>query len=72
LIERKMEFAGKREGLYCGKEQETFREALTPTVKMGGQSKAVRELMGRGMNRGNEEEKGLVVGELGRRVVADQ
>ena len=69
-----MSLAAKMDALYCRKEQETFKEERTQSVKMGGLSNPVRELMGRGVNWEDEgkEEEGLVVGELGTRVLAEQ
>jgi len=51
-----------------------FKEEGKQSVKKGGLSKAVRKLMGRGVNWDDEweEEKGLVVRELGRRMVAEE
>jgi hypothetical protein len=43
-------FAGKEEGIYNGKEEELLEEEGKPSVKEGGQLKAVRNLMGRGVN----------------------
>jgi len=72
-VDRKRALAGKVEGLYSGKEQEMFKKEAKKSVKKGGLSKAVRRVMGRGVNRKDEweEEEGLVVGELGRRIVAE-
>jgi len=65
LVDRKRALAGKVEGLYSGKEQETFKKEGKRSVKTRGQSKAVRKVMGIGMNCKDEweEEEGLVVGE---------
>lgn len=62
------------EELHNGKEQETFKEDRKQSVREGGLSKAVRKLMGRGMKWENEweVEEGLVVGDLGRRMVAEE
>jgi len=74
LVARKRALARKVEGLYSGKEQETFKKEGQQSVKKGGLSKAVRKVMGRGVNWEDEweEEEGLVVGEMGRRMVADE
>ena len=74
LVDRKRALAGKVEGLYSGKEQETFKNDGKQSVKKGGLSKVVRKVMGREMNSEDEqeEEKGLVVGELGRWMVAEE
>jgi len=73
LVDRKRALAGKVEALYSGKEQDTFKTEGKQSVKKGGLLKAVRKEMGRGMNWENqwEEEEGLVVREMGRRMVAD-
>jgi hypothetical protein len=73
-IDRKRAFAGKVEGIYNGKEEGSFEEEGKQSVEKGGLSRAVRKLMGRGVNREDvwEEEDGLVVGELGRRMVAEE
>jgi len=73
LVHRKRVVEWKVEGLYSGKEQEMFKEEGKQSVKTGGLSNAVRKLMGRGVNWQDEweEEKGLVVGELGRMIVAE-
>ena len=73
LVDRKKVPAGKVEGLYRGKEQETFKKEGKQSVKKGGLSKAVRKVMGSGVNWEEEweEEEGVVVGELGRRMVAE-
>lgn len=61
------------EGLYYGKEMETFKEGKQSGSTVGV-SKAVRKLMGRGVNweDESEENEGLVVGALGRRMVTDE
>jgi len=73
LVDRKRGLAGKVEGLHNGKEKETFQEGKQ-SVRNGGPSKTVRKLMGRGVNQEDEweEEGGLVVEELGRRMVTEQ
>jgi hypothetical protein len=73
LVDRKRALAGKVEGLYGGKEQETFKKEGKQSVKKRGLSKKVRKVMGRSVNWEDEweEEEGLVVGELGRRMVAE-
>jgi len=73
LVDRKRALAGKVEGLYNGKVQQTFKEGKH-SVKKWVLLKAARKLMGRVMNwvDGWEEEQGLVVRELGRRIVAEQ
>ena len=72
-IDRKRVFAGKVEGIYNGKEEESLKEEGKQSVRKGGLSKAVRKLMGRGVNWADEwkEEEGLIVGELGRRMVVE-
>jgi len=74
LVDRKRVLAGKVEGLYIGKVQETFKKEGKQSVKKGGLSKAVWKLMKRGVNWEDECEQGegLLVGELGRSMVADE
>ena len=45
LVNRKRALAGKVEGLYGGKEQETFQKERKQSVKKRGLSKAVRKVM---------------------------
>jgi hypothetical protein len=73
LVDRKRALPGKVEGLYGGKEQETFKKEGKQSVMNRGLSKKVRKVMGRRVNWEDEweEEEGLVVGELGRRMVAE-
>jgi hypothetical protein len=61
------------EGIYNGKEEGSFEEEGKQSVGKGGLSKAVRKLMGRGVSLEDvwEEEEGLIVGELGNRMVAE-
>jgi len=74
LVDRNRALAGKVEGLYSGKEQETFKKQAKQSVKKGGLSKVVRKVMGRGVNWEDEweVEERLVVGKLGRRMVAEE
>ena len=74
LVDRKRALGGKVEGLYIGKEQETFEEGGKQSVNKGGLSKAVRKVMGRGLNWNDEweQEEGLVVRELGRRMLPEE
>jgi hypothetical protein len=74
LIDRKRGFAGKVEGLYGGKVHEMFKKEQKHSVKNWGLWKAVRKVMGRGVNWEVEwgEEEELVVGVLGRRMVAEE
>jgi hypothetical protein len=67
LVDRKRALAGKVEELYGGKEQERFKKEGKQSVKNRGLSKKIRKVMGRSVNWEDEweEEKGLVVGELG-------
>jgi len=73
LVDRKRALARTVEGLYGGKEQEMFKKEGKQSVKKRGLSKKVRKVMGRSVNWDEEweEEEGLVVGELGRRMVAE-
>jgi len=68
------ELTGKVEGSYSGKEQETFKKEGNQSVKYGGLLKAVRKVMGRGVNWEDEweGEAGLAVGDSGRRMVAEE
>ena len=61
------------EGLYNGKEKEMLKEGKQ-SVRKERLSKAVRKPIGRGVNWEDEweEEEGLVVGELGRRMVTEE
>jgi len=72
LGDRKRARAGNMEGLYVGKEQETFKKEGKHSVKKRGQTKKVRKVMGRSVIWEDEweAEEGLVVGELDRRMVA--
>jgi len=72
-IDRKRVFAGKEEGRYNGKEEGSFKEEGKQSVRQGGLSKAVRKLIRRGVNWEDEweEEEGLMVGELGKRIAAE-
>jgi len=74
LVDRQRACAGKVEGLYSGKEQETFKKEVKQSLNNGGLWKAPRKVMGRGVNWEDEweEEEGLVVGELGRRMGAEE
>jgi hypothetical protein len=74
FINRKRALAEKVEGSYCTKEQEMFMEDPKQSAKNGALSETVRKLLGRGMDKENmcEEEEGLVVGDLGRRMVAQE
>jgi hypothetical protein len=74
LIDRKRVLGGKMEGLYGRNEQETFKNDGKQSVQIRGLSKAVRKEMGRGMNWEYEweEEEGLVAGEMGSRMVAEE
>jgi len=74
LADREREREGKVEGLYGGKEQETFKKEAKQSVETRGLSKAVRKVMGRGDNWEDEweEEEGLVIGDLDRRMVAGE
>jgi len=71
LVDRNRALAAKVEGLYGGKEQEMFKKEGKQSVTKRGLSKKVRKLMGRTVNWEDEweEEEGLVVGELDRRMV---
>ena len=72
LVDREKVLAWKVEGLYSGKEQETFKDEGNQSVTKWGLSNVVRKLMGRGMNWEDawEEEEGLIVREMDRRMVA--
>ena len=74
LIDRKRVFAGKVEGIYNGIEEGWFVAEGEQSVENVGLSEAVRKLMGSGGNQQDEweEEEGLVAGELGRRMVAEE
>ena len=74
LVDRNRALAEKVEGLYIGKELETFKEEWKPSFTKGGVSKAVRKLMGRSVNWEDEreEEEGQAVREWGRRIVAGE
>jgi len=74
LVDTKRALAGKVEGLYGGKEEITFKKEGKHSVKKWGLSKKLRNVMGRGVKWENEweEEEGLVVGELGRRMVEEE
>jgi len=58
----------------AGMSSKTFRKEAEHSAKNGVLSQAVRKLMGKGMDWNDtcEEEEGLVVGELGRRMVAEE
>ena len=73
LVDRKRAHAGKVEGVYNGKDKEMFTEGKQ-SVRKEGLSKVVRKLMGTGVNLENEceDQEELVVGELGRRMVAEE
>jgi len=73
LVHRKRTVARKVGGLYSAKEQETVKKEGKQSLKKRGLSKKVRKVMARSVNWEDEweEEKELVVGELGRRMVAD-
>lgn len=74
LVDRKKALAGKVEECYSWKEQETFKVEGKQSVKERRLSKAGRKLMGIGVNWEDvwEEEEELEVGELGRRMVANE
>jgi hypothetical protein len=74
LVDRKRAHTGKVEGLYSGKEQEMFKKEGKQSVKKGGLSKVVRKVIGRGVYWEDEweEEEGLVVEKLSRRMVAEE
>jgi len=62
------------EGLSNGREKVSFEEEGKQSFEEGGRSKAARQQIGRGMSTEVvlEEEERLVVGELGRSLVAEQ
>jgi len=62
------------EGVDSEKEQETLKQEGIQTVKNRELLKVLRKQMGGGTNWEDkwEEEEGLVVGELGRKMVADE
>jgi len=74
LVNSKRVLAAKVEGLYSGKEQETFNEEKKLSIRITELSKVVRNVIGRGVNCEVEceEYNRLVVGELGRRMVAEE
>jgi len=73
LLDRKRALAGEVEGLYNRKEKEMVKRGKQ-SVKNGGLSKVVRMHMGLGVDWevGREEQEGLAVGELGRRMVVEE
>ena len=74
LFDRKRALGGEVEGSYNGKEQQTFKEEGNLSVRNRGLSQAVWKPMGEGMNLDDEWDKaeGLLVGGLGRRMVAER
>lgn len=62
------------EGIYNGKEEGSFEEEEKQSVIKGGLSNALRKQIGSGVNWEDiwEAEEALVIGELGRRMLAEE
>jgi len=74
LINRKRVFAGKLEGIYTRREEESSKAEGKQSGRKGVLLKTVKNQMGRGMNWEHkwEEEEDMVLRELGRRMLKEQ